>query len=75
MGKRPGNPNWGKTDQGGPVVLSPTSFEHIASVYGLTPDQYLSSSRLREWARLNKNSKYVPENLLEGWGLKVDSNF
>lgn len=61
MANHRGNPNWGKMDQGGPVVASPSSFENIAKGFGLAPDQYLSSSRLREWARLNKNSKYVPE--------------
>jgi hypothetical protein len=75
MAKHRGNPNWGKMDQGGPVVASPSSFENIVKGFGLTPDQYLSSSRLREWARLNKNSKYIPEKLLKDWGFEVDSNF
>jgi hypothetical protein len=74
MTNRRGNPNWGKPDQGGPVVPGLSSFENIAKEFGLTPDQYLSSSRLREWARLHKNSKFVPEKLLEDWGFEVDSN-
>ena len=41
----------------------------------LTPDQYVHSTPLREWARFNKNSKYVPETLLAAWGFGVDSSF
>ena len=29
--------------------------------------------RLREWARRNKNSKYIPEPLLEAWGFEIES--
>ncbi len=39
--------------------------------YKLSPDQYLRSTRLREWARRNKNSKYIPEPLLEAWGFEL----
>jgi hypothetical protein len=35
--------------------------------YKLTPDQYLQSSQLREWARRNKNSKVI-SNFAEGLG-------
>lgn len=73
MARRRGNPNWGKADQQTPVVVVPSSFEQIVGEFGLTPEQYRSSTRLREWARLNKNSKYVPEMLLEEWGFEVDS--
>ena len=41
--------------------------------YHLSPDQYLRSTRLREWARRNKNSKYIPEPLLEAWGFEIES--
>ena len=73
MAKRRGNPNWGKPDTIGPVEITPTSFERVVKEFGLTPDQYVRSARLREWARSNKNSKYVPEALLEAWGFEVDS--
>jgi hypothetical protein len=73
MARRRGNPNWGKADQQGPVVIVPSSFEQIVEEFGLTPEQYVSSTRLREWVRLNKNSKYVPETLLEEWGFEVVS--
>ncbi len=29
--------------------------------------------QLREWARRNKNSKYIPEALLEAWGFEIES--
>ena len=56
MAKRRGNPNWGKPEPIGPVVPVVTSFEQAVKEYKLTPDQYLRSTRLREWARRNKNS-------------------
>lgn len=74
MAKRRGNPNWGKSEMHGPVVVSPTSFEQAVEEFKLTPDQYAGSTRLREWARANKNSKYIPEALLEAWAFEVDSS-
>lgn len=74
MVRRRGNPNWGKPEMPGPVVVSPTLFEVTAEEFRLTPDQYVHSARLQEWARSNKNSKYVPEALLEAWGFEVDSS-
>jgi len=73
MAKRRGNPNWGKTQTLSSAVITPTSFELIVNELKLAPDQYLRSPRLREWASSNKNSKYIPETLLEAWGFEVDS--
>ncbi|GAC1361258.1 MAG: hypothetical protein NVSMB3_09540 [Acidobacteriaceae bacterium] len=73
MAKRRGNPNWGKPEPIGPVVPTVTSFELVVKEYKLTPDQYIRSTRLREWARRNKNSKYIPEALLEAWGCEIES--
>ena len=53
MAKRRGNPNWGKPEPIGPVVPTITSFELVVKEYKLTPDQYVRSTRLREWARRN----------------------
>jgi len=72
MAKRRGNPNWGKPEPIGPVVPTITEFEQVVREYKLTPDQYLRSTRLREWARRNKNSKYIPEPLLEAWALRLN---
>jgi hypothetical protein len=73
MAKRRGNPNWGKPEPIGPVVPVVTSFEQAVKEFKLLPDQYLRSTRLREWARKNKNSKYIPEPLLEAWGFEIES--
>jgi predicted metal-binding protein len=61
MAKRRGNPNWGKPEPIGPVVPTVTSFEQIVKEFK------------REWARRNKNSKYIPEALLEAWGFEIES--
>ena len=71
--KRRGNPNWGKPEPIGPVVPTVTSFEQVVKEFKLTPDQYIRSTRLREWARRNRNSKYIPESLLEAWGFEIES--
>jgi hypothetical protein len=73
MAKRRGNPNWGKPEPIGPVTPTITEFEQVVREFKLTPDQYIRSTRLREWARRNKNSKYVPEPLLEAWGFEIES--
>jgi hypothetical protein len=74
MAKRRGNPNWGKPEPIGPIVPTVTSFEQVVKEFKLTPDQYIRSTRLREWARRNKNSKYIPESLLEAWGFEIESS-
>jgi hypothetical protein len=73
MAKRRGNPNWGKPEPIGPVVPTITEFEQVVKEFKLQPDQYIRSTRLREWARKNKNSKYIPEPLLEAWGFEIES--
>src|ERR1700688_2084374 len=73
MAKRRGNPNCGKPEPIRPVVPTVTSFEQVVKEFKLTPDQYIRSTRLREWARRNKNSKYIPEALLEAWGFEIES--
>ena len=73
MAKRRGNPNWGKPEPIGPVTPTITEFEQVVREYKLSPDQYLRSTRLREWARRNKNSKYIPEPLLEACGFEIES--
>jgi hypothetical protein len=65
-----GNSDWGKPDTGGPVEVSLTSIEKIVEHFGLSPDQYIRSAQLREWARTNKNSKYIPDSLFKAWVLR-----
>ncbi len=72
MAKRRGNPNWGKPETMASVVPTVTEFQQVASDLNLQPDGYINSTRLREWASRNKNSKYIPEPLLEAWGIEVE---
>ena len=70
MAKQRGNPNWGKP--GPPMLGSPVSdFESVVKRLGLSPEQYPSSSALRDWVRKNKDHKYVPPTLLEAFGFEV----
>lgn len=71
MGRR-GNPNWGKPVSFGAVVPTLSAFEEAVKELKLQPDQYVHSKRLREWAWRNKNSKFVPESLLQAWGFETD---
>jgi len=74
MAKRRGNPNWGKPEPNGPVIPTITEFEKVTQEFKLQPEQYITSTRLREWANRNKNSKFIPEPLLEAWGFEVESS-
>jgi hypothetical protein len=71
MGKRRGNPNWGKPNPVGTVTPPVTEFERVVRKFKLRPDQVIRSTRLRKWASRNKNSKYIPEPLLEAWGFEI----
>lgn len=73
MANRRGNPNWGKPEPPGPVTPTITEFELVVRKLKLQPDQYMRSIRLREWASRNKDSKYIPERLLEAWGFEIES--
>jgi hypothetical protein len=73
MAKRRGNPNWGKPEPNGPVTPTITEFERVTREFKLRPDQYIGSIQLREWAQRNKNSRFIPEPLLEAWGFEVES--
>ena len=71
MGRR-GNPNWGKPVAFGPLAPVVSAFEEAVKELKLQPDQYVHSKRLREWAWQNRNSKFIPESLLEAWGFEMD---
>jgi hypothetical protein len=70
MAKRRGNPNWGKPQMNAPPTI--VEFERVTREFKLQPDQYLRSTRLREWASHNQKSKYIPEALLEAWGFEIE---
>ena len=70
MAKKRGNPNWGKPDMhAAPVV--PTSFEEVVRKLSLSPADHEGSLQLKEWARKNKDQKYIPDDLLKLWGFEV----
>jgi len=69
MAKRRGNPNWGKPEPIGPVVPTITEFEQVVREYKLTPDQYLRSTRLREWARPQQELQVHPRASFGSLGL------
>jgi hypothetical protein len=72
MRKR-GNPNWGRPIPPAPALA--TEFERRARMLHLTPERYATSRELRLWCELNKNRVYVPEWLLQEWGIAVDEVF
>lgn len=73
MPNRRGDPNWTRPL---PVAAKPagaSTFEHLAAMLGFAPDECEDSTVLREWARKNKNNRYVPSELLQAWGFTVDT--
>jgi hypothetical protein len=61
-----------------PVALTPvgaSAFKHLVVKVGLSPKQYQDSTVLREWVQKNKNYRYVPSELLQAWGLRVDTGY
>jgi hypothetical protein len=41
----------------------------------LTKKKFVLSKELHGWCQENRNRVYVPEWLLEKWGIEVDVNF
>jgi hypothetical protein len=68
--RRRGNPNWGKLLPPAPVVA--TEFETQVRHLGLTKQTCTGSVALRNWCERNKNRCYIPEWLLEEWGIAVE---
>jgi hypothetical protein len=70
--RKRGNPNWGRPI---PLPALSTEFELRVRHLLLTPEMYASSRELRIWCERNKNRVYIPEWLLEKWGITVDAIF
>lgn len=49
-----------------------TEFEREVELLGLTKAQYAHSGPLRLWCQRNRNRVYVPEWLLDEWGMIVE---
>lgn len=71
--RKRGNPNWGRPMP--PVPALATEFELRARHLQLTRRMYTSSRELRGWCERNRNRVYIPEWLLEEWGITVDLKF
>jgi hypothetical protein len=71
--RKRGDPNWGSPML--PVPALPTEFELRARQLQLTRRTYTSSRALRAWCEQNRNRCYIPEWLLEEWGITVDLTF
>jgi|1186.fasta_scaffold461228_1 hypothetical protein len=63
----------GKTDPHLPAAA--TEFEKRVGELQLTRETCTDSSELRKWCERNRNRSYIPESLLEAWGITVDSVF
>jgi hypothetical protein len=64
------NQNWGNPC--GDLSNTPTSFDEMVRRLKLSEKEYRSSIPLKKWAQKNKDSKYVPQELLEAWGVEVN---
>jgi hypothetical protein len=73
MGRKRGNPNWSMPLQGKEPLCGVlvTEFELAVQRFGLKPDEYITSIRLRNWVREHKSKRYVPEQLLKAYGFDV----
>jgi len=68
MSKQRGNPNWCQPQSLVPFSPALSAFELQTRKLGLSPDEFVSSEPLKEWARKNKDQKFVPSDLLQAWG-------
>ena len=71
--RRRENPNWGHVTPY--IPKGPTEFELLVKRLRLTQEKYTSSPELKQWCKSNRNRCYVPEWLLEEWGLEVEINY
>ena len=61
------NSNWGKP--AGDIPITPSSFEEMVRRLKLSESEYRGSTALKQWAQKHKDSKYVPQDLLDAWGI------
>ena len=72
MAPQRGNPNSTTPRATAAPPFSESSFEKVVDSLKLSPHQYQSSPALREWVLRNKNHKYVPPDLLQAFGFRVN---
>jgi len=55
-------------------LTMPTVFEQQVRRLGLNKQTCAASEELRQWCECNKEQYYIPEWLLEQWGMSVSPN-
>lgn len=58
-----------------PPPGTPTSFEQVVRQLKLRPEDYETSTELREWVFRNKDQRYVPSELLKAFGFEVSNGW
>lgn len=73
--KQRGNPNWGRWQPGIKLYPQyPTEFEMLCKKLRLDPEslnQLAASEAMRKWVYKHANKKYIPEGLLDRFGIIV----
>ena len=72
MAPQGGNPNSLRPRATNALPFSESSFERVVLSLRLSPEEYESSTELREWVLQNKDHKYVPPELLKAFGFQVN---
>jgi hypothetical protein len=72
MSPHRGNPISAKPRAMNTPAFSESSFERVVDSLKLSPEQYQTSTELREWVLRNKDHKYVPPELLKAFGFQVN---
>jgi hypothetical protein len=72
MAPQRGNANSIRPQTTDAPAFSASSFERVVDSLKLSPEQYQSSTELREWVLRNKDHKYVPPELLKAFGFQVN---
>lgn len=73
MGKNARNPGWTNGGENKIQESYVTAFEAKAAQLGLQPWEWAESTTLREWALKHRNHRYIPEDLLNAWGIDVNA--
>jgi len=55
------------------LLTMPTAFEWQLRRLGLDEQTCVKSKEMKEWCECNKDRHYIPEWLLERWGMSVDT--
>lgn len=70
-----GNPKWASGPCTPTTSHLATAFEEQVRKLGSDEQSCATSEELRRWCDRNKNYCYIPERLLELWGIVVEAHF